>query len=143
MTLQDVSEYLFYGGGILFVLSIIIQIAPIKINPWSWLARCIGRAINKDVIEKVDEIDKKVIGLEQKTDERNATLCRTHILRFGDETLHGVPHSYEHYQQIMIDIDTYEKYCGDHPNYKNNVAVQTIKHIKHMYQQHLEENSFL
>jgi len=84
MTLQDVSEYLFYGGGILFVLSIIIQIAPIKINPWSWLARCIGRAINKDVIEKVDEIDKKVIGLEQKTDERNATLCRTHILRFGD-----------------------------------------------------------
>ena len=137
MTLQDLSEYLFYGGGILFVLSIIIQIAPIKINPWSWLARCIGRAINKDVIEKVDEIDKKVIILEQKTDERNATLCRTHILRFGDEILHGVPHSYEHYQQIMIDIDTYEKYCGDHPNYKNkNLLFYSFQQIHHFLNNH-------
>ena len=37
----------------------------------------------------------------------------------------------------------YENYCDDHPKYMNNVAVATIKHIKHMYQKHLEEDSFL
>ena len=81
--------------------------------------------------------------LRNECNEREATLCRTHILRFGDEILHGIPHSKEHYEQLMMDIDTYESYCNDNIEYKNNVAVATIKHIKKMYQKHLEEDSFL
>ena len=122
---MSLQEILVGGGSAAFALLTLVQISPIKFNPWSWFARCIGRAINKDVIEKVNEIDKKVISLEQKMDERDATLCRTNILRFGDEILHGVPHSKEHYEQLMIDIDTYEKYCSNHPNYKNNIAFFT------------------
>ena len=34
------------GGGILLAVLTVIQIAPIKINPWSALAKAIGRAIN-------------------------------------------------------------------------------------------------
>lgn len=140
MSLNDIAVY---GGSGFLILLTLIQIAPIKINPWSWLAGCLGRAINKDVIEKVDELDKKVDKLEKKSDERNATLCRTHILRFGDEILHDVPHSKEHYDNILVDIDTYEEYCNENPEYRNNIAVATIKHIKNMYQKHLEEDSFL
>ena len=43
------------GGGIILVAMTLIQIAPIKLDPWSAVARAIGRAINKDVIEKLDE----------------------------------------------------------------------------------------
>ena len=39
------------GGGIILVAMTLIQIAPIKLDPWSAVARAIGRAINKDVIE--------------------------------------------------------------------------------------------
>lgn len=140
---MSLQEILFSSTGGLVVLLTLVQVSPIKLNPWSYIARGIGSAINKDVIEKVEEMNKKVISLEKKMDERNATLCRTHILRFGDEIMHDQLHSYEHYQQILIDIDTYEKYCENHPEYKNNVAGQTIKHIKKMYQKHLDENSFL
>lgn len=140
MSLQDIVLY--SSGGLLLLLTF-VQISPIKINPWSWLARCIGRSLNKDLFDKIDAIDKKVVSLEEKSDERNADSCRSQILRFGDEILHGVPHSKEHYDDILRLITEYENYCADHPKYMNNVAVATIKHIKHMYQKHLEEDSFL
>ena len=143
MTLEDLKTILFSGGGVLLILMTVIQITPIKFNPWSWLGRCIGRTINGEVIVKVDNLSKELADHKAKSAEREATQCRSRILRFGDEILHSIPHSKEHYEQILIDIDSYEEYCDDHQDYKNNVAVATIKHIKKMYQKHLEEDSFL
>lgn len=131
------------GGGVLLILMTIIQVTPIKINPWSWIARCIGRAINGEVLEKVDNLSTELEEHKKNSEERHATLCRSHILRFGDEVRHGIPHSKEGYDNILLDIDSYEEYCDKHPCYKNNVAVATIKHIKKMYEKHLEEDSFL
>lgn len=143
MTLEAIKQLAIGGGGVLLILMTLIQITPIKINPWSWIGRCIGRLINGEILTKVDALSKDLDALRQESEERNVTLCRTHILRFGDEILHGVLHSKEHYLQILIDVDTYEEYCNAHPDYKNNVAVATISHIKKMYQKHLEEDSFL
>lgn len=143
MTLEAIKQIAIGGGGALLFIMTLIQITPIKFNPWSWIGRCIGRAINGEVIAKVDNLSKELADHKAKSAEREATLCRTHILRFGDEILHGIPHSKEHYEQILIDIDAYEEYCDDHQDYKNNIAVATIKHIKKMYQKHLEEDSFL
>lgn len=143
MTLETIKQIAIGGGGVLLILMTLIQITPIKINPWSWIARCIGRAINGEVLSKVDNLDRELADHKAKSAEREATRCRTNILRFGDEILHGVLHSHEHYQQILLDIDAYEEYCDQHPNYKNNVAVATIHHIKSRYQKHLEEDSFL
>lgn len=143
MTLDNIKQIALSSGGILLVVMTILQITPIKINPWSWIGKCVGRAINGEVIKKVDSLSKDLDALRQECDERQASLCRTNILRFGDEILHGVPHSKEHYDQILVDISAYESYCDEHPKYKNNVAAGTIKHIKKMYQIHLEEDSFL
>lgn len=139
MTLEQIA---LSGGGVLLILTL-IQVTPIKINPWSWMARCLGRAINGEVIAKVDDLGKELADHKKNSEERHATLCRAHILRFGDEVRHGVPHSKEGYDNILLDIDSYEEYCDQHPDYKNNVALATIAHIKKMYQKHLEEDSFL
>lgn len=143
MTLDTIKQIALGGGGVLLILMTLIQITPIKINPWSWIARMIGRAINGEVLTKVDNLGKELADHKEKSEERHATLCRAHILRFGDEVLHGIPHSKEGYDNILIDIDSYEEYCDKHPGYKNNIAVETIKHIKTMYQKHLIEDSFL
>ena len=37
------------GGGLLIVLLTMVEIAPIKFNPWSALAKGIGRAINAEM----------------------------------------------------------------------------------------------
>ena len=41
------------GGGVVIVIMTLIQITPIRIDPWSSIARAIGRAINGEVIQKV------------------------------------------------------------------------------------------
>lgn len=143
MNLETIKDFLLGGGGIIVIILTIIQISPIKINPWSYLANKIGRAFNRELINKVDKLNDKVIKLETKSDERSANSGRAQILRFGDEVRHGVPHSKEHYDNILMIIHKYQVYCGSHPHYINNVAVATIKYIEASYQKHLENDDFL
>ena len=63
----------------------LIQISPIKINPWTWMARSIGRAINGELIEKVDNLEKQFKQMQEDDAEREAKSARIRILRFGDE----------------------------------------------------------
>lgn len=140
MTLAEIS---LYSGGILILLLTLVQIAPIKINPWSWLGRAIGRVINGEVLEKVETLTNDVAKNKADDDEQWASLSRTHILRFGDEIRHGVVHSKEHFDQVLLDISKYERYCDSHKDYLNDVAHATIKLIKNTYQKCLEENNFL
>jgi hypothetical protein len=143
MSLETLKEIGFYGGGGLLILMTLVQISPIKIDPWTWIGRLIGRAINGEVLQKMDSLSKDVAKNKADDDEQWASLSRSHILRFGDELLHGVDHSKEHFDQILLDISKYEHYCDTHEDYLNDVAHETIKRIKKTYQKCLEENSFL
>ena len=143
MTLESIKQAGLYGSGVAILIMTIIQISPIKINPWSWIGRCIGRVINGEVLEKVETLTRDVKRNKEDDDEQWASLSRTHILRFGDEILHGVSHSKEHFNQVLLDISKYEQYCKSHPQYVNNIATATIQQIKKTYQKCLDENNFL
>lgn len=143
MTIESIKQIGLYGGGALLALMTLIQITPIKINPWTWIGRCIGRAINGEVLEKVETLTRDVKQNKEDDDEQWASLSRTHILRFGDEILHGMSHSKEHFNQVLLDISKYEQYCESHPQYINNIATATIQQIKKTYQKCLDENNFL
>lgn len=143
MTLETIKQVGLYGSGVIILLMTLIQIAPIKVNPWSWIGRCIGRAINGEVLEKVETLTRDVKQNKADDDEQWASLSRTHILRFGDEILHGMSHSKEHFNQVLLDISKYEQYCESHPQYINNIATATIQQIKKTYQKCLDENNFL
>lgn len=147
---MSLQEILTGGGGVLFLLSVIVQISPVKVNPWSWIAKQIGRAINGEVIEKVDGIEKEVRSLKDKQaeaegrhDKRDADLCRTRILRFADELRRDIKHSEEFFDQALDDINTYETYCRNHKDYENNKAVAAIEKIKRTYKERLDKNDFL
>ena len=143
MPLEAIKELAVYGGGILIVLMTLIQITPIKINPWSWLGKTIGRAINGEVLEKVETLTKDVRNNKADDDDKWASLKRSHILTFGDEIRLGVDHSQERFDQILLDISEYEQYCDTHPEYKNDKAPVTIDLIKKTYRECLKENNFL
>lgn len=124
-------------------LATIIQIAPIKINPWSALARAIGRAINGEVIEKVEKLETSVEALNNKVDESTAKTARARILRFGDEIIHGVRHSKEHFDDILDDMTDYEHYCREHPDFKNDKTGLTSALIKDTYKECLKNHDFI
>lgn len=138
-----ISDILTGSGIILIILLSCVEVSKVKLNPWSWVARKLGRALNGEMLEKIDNMDHKVNDLRNVCDEREATLRRTHILHFNDEILHEIKHTKEHFDQILEDIDYYEDYCDEHPDYKNNKAVCAINNIQQTYKKCMDEHSFL
>lgn len=130
---MELKTILAGGGGLLLVILTLVQIAPIKINPWSRIARAIGNAINHDVIVKVDETRKRLEAHIEKDAERHADSHRARILRFNDEEWRGEKHSREHFLEILAEIDQYNEYCSTHPNYRNSRAVHAIANINRLY----------
>ena len=121
----------------------LLQLAPIKIDPWTWLARKIGRAVNGELLDRMDKLEKVVEMMGEKSAEQAAKNTRIRILRFGDEILHGTHHSKEHFDQILQDITEYQQYCREHPNFVNNMTVLTTKHIMEVYSACVEDNKCL
>ena len=68
MTLEQIRTILLSGGGVLLILMTLIQVTPIKFNPWSWIGRCIGRAINGEVLSKVDNLSKELSDHQEKSE---------------------------------------------------------------------------
>ena len=126
-----------------FATMTVLQVAPIKINPWTWIARAIGRAINAEVIAEVGNLKQEVQTIKKNTEEHEAKSARVRILRFGDEILHDVKHSQEHFNQVLLDITEYEEYCSKHPEFRNNVTGITTKRIMETYEKCLKDNNFL
>lgn len=87
------------------VLLSLIEVSPIKINPWSRLAKIIGHALNAEVLEQQKQTQKKLEEHIQVDDERNANLLRTQILRFNDELIDDKHHTREHFIEILAVID--------------------------------------
>lgn len=81
--------------------------------------------------DKSKEIESKLDELADLIDRNQAVLARTHILRFADEQQSGViKHSKDYFQQTIADIDTYENYCKDHPDFSNGLTVLASQYIK-------------
>lgn len=129
--------------GWLALVMTLIQIAPIKINPWTFLLKLIGKAMNGEIIKQMENLREEFVKLKSEIDEDKANACRTRILRFNDELMHDVHHSKEHFDQTLIDITTYENYCETHKGYKNNIAAMAIERIKNTYEQCVKDGSFL
>ena len=147
---MPLNEILAISGGGLIALLTLLQVAPIKINPWSWIAKGFGRAFNAEVIAELQELKKEQEETRSKlvdhikTDEENrADERRANILRFNNELVREFPHTREEFVEILADIDVYERYCREHPNYKNNRAVHAIANIGRVYDDRLKKNDFV
>ena len=108
---------------------------------WGLLQFLISR--RDKTAEKLDKLTVLVQEVSDRVDATAATNARTRILRFDDELINGVHHSKEYFQQILEEIDTYEVYCGKHPDYKNSACALAIEHIRHTYTKLLDERAFI
>ena len=135
----SIAQLLSWAAGIIAVLSVFIEITPVKINPISSLLRWIGKQINKELLDKVNTLDAKVCALEKS----DVIDCRVRILQFADELRRSVKHSKETFDQVLSDIDTYERYCKDHPDFKNNRTVAARSKILEVYSECIDQNDFL
>ncbi len=141
-----------FGGiaGIVVVLSVFIEITPIKVNPVSSFLTWLGKKTNHELMRRVDALSAEITNvkgdvskIKGESDERNAVLCRVRILRFGDELRRGLRHSQDSFDQVLSDMDDYDQYCALHKDFKNNKTVVTQGKIREEYARCLRENDFL
>ena len=81
-TLSTVSVGQALTGGVTVValVSVVIEITPVKINPVSKFLAWLGRKINSEVIAKVDRLETEVQAMRKADGEQEAINCRYRIL---------------------------------------------------------------
>ena len=105
---------------------------------WDFVKFLINR--KDDTKAQIVEVKTSINKLGERIDENQAILARSHILRFDDELLNDVNHSKEYFSQTLQDIDVYEAFCMNHPNFKNSFATAAINHIRKTYDELLEKH---
>ena len=91
-------------------------------------------SLNKKIDTVEEKFDKRIDETNDKIDQNQAILARTHILRFADEQRSGtIHHSKEYFEQQLDDIKTYTDYCEEHPKFKNERAVMASEYVKEEY----------
>lgn len=122
------------GEKIIEVALVIISASAI----WDFVKFLINRKDTKSA--NLETLKAAIDKLSEKVDRNQAILARTHILRFDDELLNDIKHSKEYFAQQLQDIDVYESYCAEHPEFKNSYASAAIDHVKATYKKLLEEH---
>lgn len=147
MTLKEIVAG---SGGVVLVLLTLLQVAPVKINPWSAIARWIGRALNSEVLKELADVRSTQQVTAKKLDDhiaadevRHANRLRERILQFNNELLRNIPHTREDFIEILAVIDAYNSYCRTHEDYQNNRAIHAIKNIERVYDDRLAKRDFL
>jgi len=144
MTVEQLNLLAETGAiGFIIILLGMIKIPKLELNIWSWIGRGFGRAINGEIIEEVRKIDMKLDNHIKYEEVEHIRNVRQRILRFSDEILMGKKHSKEHFDEILSDIDVYERYCDEHTDYINNKAVLSIETIKDVYNDCLVSHGFV
>lgn len=136
---------------LLVVFLSLIQITPIKINPWTKFFKWIGSIINGEVLTEIKEIrddlsgvHKELDSMKEKADEREANATRNRILRFDDELRRKIEHSEEFWNQTLDDVTSYRNFCNEKgDNYPNSKAEAAMTNIEETYHVCKKENKFI
>ena len=87
--------------AVLLTLSVFIQIAPIKINPWSSLIKWIGSTLNAGIEQKVSLLQKKVNAISDNIDENEKDRIRWEVLDFASSCREGRRHTQDQFKHII------------------------------------------
>ena len=123
-------------------LSVIIEITPIKLNPWSWILRGLGRMLNADVTEDLKQTNEELKVLAQKMDDHEIDQLRWNILDFANSCRNGVHHSREEFAHVFAAFDNYERILRDR-GMSNGQVMQDFAFIQKIYDHCMEKNDFL
>lgn len=113
--------------SVLIVLLSLIQISPLKLNPWDKLFGWLGKKLNGDVEKETKDLQKQVRDLWINNHRQS-------ILTFARESRSEMVHSAEEWSHILNLCEEYEKYCENN-NVTNGVVRENTKYIRDLYQE--------
>ena len=124
------------------VLSVVIQISPIKLNPWSKLLGWIGKIINAELLKKIEEQDAKFGYMQRIIDENEKDRIRHEVLTFANQCRNHVMHTQDEFQHILAINKKYHDLLDKHKE-SNGVFDAEYEYILELYHECQHNNSFL
>lgn len=127
----------------------LIEIVPIKINPWKSLLKWIGNVVNaedrkqiKEINNKLDQVEKDVSEIKHEREEDKAKQMRWHILDFVNSCRHGRKHTREEWNHAISELADYEEYT-ERKHITNGVIQEDAKYLRELFQENNRINNFL
>lgn len=120
---------------LLAVLSLFVEITPIKINPLSALMRWISKAVNGPIYETLKEIRDTI-------DDNEIDRIRWEILDFANSCRNGRRHTKDEFTHIIALNEKYHDILKKR-DLTNGLIDLEYSYIVELYKRCCEKNSFL
>ena len=110
-----------------------------------WAKRDEKKGKLKEIQDSIADMDEKLKAHIAADDERYAVQCRTRILRFADELINEPQHLHTQgqFDQTLADITEYDRYCHEHPTFRNELTLRSAEIIRKVYEECAREHKFL
>ena len=138
MTIYEVLSKLTAGemAGWAFVLLILllslVQISPVKLNPWDSIFGWIGKKVNGVTEKRLDKLEKHIR-------EMWINNHRQAILTFARECRADIEHSSDEWTNVLNVAEEYEKYVTEN-KVTNGIITQDTEYIRNLYQEMSREH---
>jgi len=129
MTLNEIMSKFNAGYltiGIVVLLSL-IEISPLKLNPWDRLLSWIGSKLNSTTEKRLAAVEKQLRSM-WINDHRHC------ILTFAREARAAIAHSADEWTNVLNIAEEYEKYV-DANGITNGIITQDTAYIRNLYQE--------
>ena len=123
------------------LLTTLVQISPLKLNPWDFCLGWIGDRLNSHIIKKVDALDEKLTKHVQESKDSSVKRKRQRILQFVEDGMGGKRYTKETFEFMMNECDEYEQYIKEN-DIKNGVIDASITEIRRRYIDHVHNADF-
>ncbi len=129
MNLKEIISQLNAGdvvAGIAVLLSL-IQISPLKLNPWDKLLGWFGKKLN-------GETEKRLKAVEKQIRDMWINNHRQSILTFARECRADIEHSSDEWTNVLNQAEEYEKYVTEN-KITNGIITQDTVYLRKLYQE--------
>ena len=127
ITTMTAGEVAGWGLIALVLLLSLVQISPLKLNPWDCIFGWIGQKVNGKMQEQLNTLQGQV--REMWINKHRQTL-----LIFARECRAGIDHSADEWVNALNVADEYEKYCESHA-VTNGIVKADTAYIRELYLQ--------
>ena len=113
----------------------LVEVSPIKINPWQKLFRWIGNMVNGDFYKEFSE-------MKRDFEQTKANDMRWNILNFANSCRRGTEHGKDEWRHVIAQIREYEEYT-EAKGIVNGVIDEDSHYLRELYMHRNQKNDFL
>lgn len=133
--ITQLTELITNPGVLLAGVLTLVQITPIKINPWSWILSLIRKALYGDIKAELQEVKRELT-------ETKVQNWRWNVLDFANSCRNGRRHSHDEWRHTISQLAEYEAYI-ERNAITNGVFEEDAHYLREEYQKHSNNNDFL